>query len=205
MTRFTLQQKWQRGWTQTQQLPEILCSDLFWHSAKLNNFWTASKKKTTEARAETSCLQTVNGEESAQRCGTKEMMQEILKEEKIKVGMQVFVLCCMNLQSSRQRNGFCFFWHLSLRSAYHLHVRDLDYRVLLRFPQRVKNQGTADFLPVKPRHEWEWHSCHQWVPDIFILTCQNQLHCVPFNPVIYVYQICQWTCLATEYEATGTF
>ncbi|XP_041913235.1 lysyl oxidase-like 5a isoform X1 [Alosa sapidissima] len=47
------------------------------------------------------------------------------------------------------------------RSAYSPSVRDLDYRVLLRFPQRVKNQGTADFLPVKPRHEWEWHSCHQ--------------------------------------------
>uniref|UniRef100_A0A3Q3X5H3 Lysyl oxidase homolog n=1 Tax=Mola mola TaxID=94237 RepID=A0A3Q3X5H3_MOLML len=47
------------------------------------------------------------------------------------------------------------------RSAHHPRVSDLDYRVLLRFPQRVKNQGTADFLPVKPRHEWEWHSCHQ--------------------------------------------
>ncbi|XP_047230421.1 lysyl oxidase-like 5a [Girardinichthys multiradiatus] len=47
------------------------------------------------------------------------------------------------------------------RSAYHPSVSDLDYRVLLRFPQRVKNQGTADFLPLKPRHEWEWHSCHQ--------------------------------------------
>ncbi|XP_047443500.1 lysyl oxidase-like 5a [Mugil cephalus] len=47
------------------------------------------------------------------------------------------------------------------RSAYHPSVSDLEYRVLLRFPQRVKNQGTADFLPVKPRHEWEWHSCHQ--------------------------------------------
>uniref|UniRef100_A0A3B3DG32 Lysyl oxidase homolog n=3 Tax=Oryzias melastigma TaxID=30732 RepID=A0A3B3DG32_ORYME len=47
------------------------------------------------------------------------------------------------------------------RSAYHHSVSDLDYRVLLRFPQRVKNQGTADFLPLKPRHEWEWHSCHQ--------------------------------------------
>uniref|UniRef100_G3P8W4 Lysyl oxidase homolog n=1 Tax=Gasterosteus aculeatus TaxID=69293 RepID=G3P8W4_GASAC len=47
------------------------------------------------------------------------------------------------------------------RSASHPSVKDLDYRVLLRFPQRVKNQGTADFLPVKPRHEWEWHSCHQ--------------------------------------------
>uniref|UniRef100_A0A667X5G8 Lysyl oxidase homolog n=1 Tax=Myripristis murdjan TaxID=586833 RepID=A0A667X5G8_9TELE len=46
-------------------------------------------------------------------------------------------------------------------SAYRQSVSDLDYRVLLRFPQRVKNQGTADFLPVKPRHEWEWHSCHQ--------------------------------------------
>ncbi|KAL4000496.1 neurabin [Sarotherodon galilaeus] len=46
-------------------------------------------------------------------------------------------------------------------SAYHPSVSDLDYRVLLRFPQRVKNQGTADFLPMRPRHEWEWHSCHQ--------------------------------------------
>ncbi|KAM9439732.1 lysyl oxidase-like 5b isoform 1-T2 [Clarias gariepinus] len=47
------------------------------------------------------------------------------------------------------------------RSAYRPSVRDIDYRVLLRFPQRVRNLGTADFLPVKPRHEWEWHSCHQ--------------------------------------------
>ncbi|XP_068559064.1 protein-lysine 6-oxidase [Cebidichthys violaceus] len=37
---------------------------------------------------------------------------------------------------------------------------DYDTRVLLRFPQRVKNQGTADFLPSKPRYSWEWHSCH---------------------------------------------
>ncbi|XP_078525304.1 protein-lysine 6-oxidase-like isoform X1 [Lissotriton helveticus] len=47
------------------------------------------------------------------------------------------------------------------RSAYRPGISDLSYRVLLRFPQRVKNQGTADFLPVKPRHAWEWHSCHQ--------------------------------------------
>ncbi|XP_076847511.1 lysyl oxidase-like 5b [Brachyhypopomus gauderio] len=47
------------------------------------------------------------------------------------------------------------------RSAYRPSVRDLDYRVLLRFPQKVRNMGTADFLPVKPRHQWEWHSCHQ--------------------------------------------
>ncbi|XP_061739146.1 lysyl oxidase-like 5a [Nerophis ophidion] len=47
------------------------------------------------------------------------------------------------------------------RSAYQPGVSELDYRVLLRFPQRVKNQGTADFLPMKPRHQWEWHSCHQ--------------------------------------------
>ncbi|AWP07726.1 putative protein-lysine 6-oxidase-like [Scophthalmus maximus] len=38
--------------------------------------------------------------------------------------------------------------------------RDYDTRVLLRFPQRVKNQGTADFLPSKPRYSWQWHSCH---------------------------------------------
>lgn len=47
------------------------------------------------------------------------------------------------------------------RSAYRPTVRDIDYRVLLRFPQRVRNLGTADFLPTKPRHQWEWHSCHQ--------------------------------------------
>ncbi|XP_067824778.1 protein-lysine 6-oxidase-like [Heptranchias perlo] len=47
------------------------------------------------------------------------------------------------------------------RSAYSPRTSDLSIRVLLRFPQRVKNQGTADFLPNKPRHTWEWHSCHQ--------------------------------------------
>ncbi|XP_008575804.1 PREDICTED: protein-lysine 6-oxidase [Galeopterus variegatus] len=40
-------------------------------------------------------------------------------------------------------------------------ARDYDHRVLLRFPQRVKNQGTSDFLPSRPRYSWEWHSCHQ--------------------------------------------
>ncbi|XP_075877991.1 protein-lysine 6-oxidase-like [Nelusetta ayraudi] len=47
------------------------------------------------------------------------------------------------------------------RSAYAPTVRDIDFRVLLRFPQKVKNQGTSDFLPVKPRYQWDWHSCHQ--------------------------------------------
>ncbi|KAM9789419.1 lysyl oxidase-like 5b [Neosynchiropus ocellatus] len=47
------------------------------------------------------------------------------------------------------------------RSAYAPTVRDIDFRVLLRFPQKVTNQGTADFLPVKPRYQWDWHSCHQ--------------------------------------------
>ncbi|XP_074851101.1 protein-lysine 6-oxidase isoform X1 [Carettochelys insculpta] len=46
-------------------------------------------------------------------------------------------------------------------SAYRVDVRDYDTRVLLRFPQRVKNQGTSDFLPSRPRYSWEWHSCHQ--------------------------------------------
>ncbi|XP_078422842.1 protein-lysine 6-oxidase [Cetorhinus maximus] len=46
-------------------------------------------------------------------------------------------------------------------SAYSGDVRDYDMRVLLRFPQRVKNQGTADFLPSRPRYSWEWHSCHR--------------------------------------------
>ncbi|XP_074507897.1 protein-lysine 6-oxidase-like [Sebastes fasciatus] len=47
------------------------------------------------------------------------------------------------------------------RSAYGPTVKDIDFRVLLRFPQKVKNQGTTDFLPVKPRYQWDWHSCHQ--------------------------------------------
>ncbi|XP_015453148.1 lysyl oxidase homolog 1 [Pteropus alecto] len=46
-------------------------------------------------------------------------------------------------------------------TAYAAEATDYDVRVLLRFPQRVKNQGTADFLPNRPRHTWEWHSCHQ--------------------------------------------
>uniref|UniRef100_A0AC11CK99 Lysyl oxidase like 1 n=1 Tax=Ovis aries TaxID=9940 RepID=A0AC11CK99_SHEEP len=46
-------------------------------------------------------------------------------------------------------------------TAYAPEATDYDVRVLLRFPQRVKNQGTADFLPNRPRHAWEWHSCHQ--------------------------------------------
>ncbi|XP_004855552.1 lysyl oxidase homolog 1 [Heterocephalus glaber] len=46
-------------------------------------------------------------------------------------------------------------------TAYAPGATDYDLRVLLRFPQRVKNQGTADFLPNRPRHTWEWHSCHQ--------------------------------------------
>lgn len=52
-------------------------------------------------------------------------------------------------------------------SAYTSSMRDYDTRMLLRFPQRVKNQGTADFLPSRPRYSWEWHSCHQWV-----MSCQ---------------------------------
>ncbi|XP_056237205.1 lysyl oxidase homolog 1 [Seriola aureovittata] len=46
-------------------------------------------------------------------------------------------------------------------SAYSPEATDYDVRVLLRFPQRVKNKGTADFMPNRPRHTWEWHSCHQ--------------------------------------------
>ncbi|KAM6308919.1 LOW QUALITY PROTEIN: lysyl oxidase homolog 1-like [Aegotheles albertisi] len=46
-------------------------------------------------------------------------------------------------------------------TTYTAEATNYDVRVLLRFPQRVKNQGTADFLPSRPRHSWEWHSCHQ--------------------------------------------
>lgn len=50
---------------------------------------------------------------------------------------------------------------LPFSSAYGPETTDYDVRVLLRFPQRVKNKGTADFMPNRPRHTWEWHSCHQ--------------------------------------------
>ncbi|CAN0260208.1 unnamed protein product [Lampetra fluviatilis] len=46
-------------------------------------------------------------------------------------------------------------------TAYRPEAADYDVRVLLRFPQKVKNQGTADFLPSRPREAWEWHACHQ--------------------------------------------
>uniref|UniRef100_A0A4W3IJY5 Lysyl oxidase homolog n=1 Tax=Callorhinchus milii TaxID=7868 RepID=A0A4W3IJY5_CALMI len=60
------------------------------------------------------------------------------------------------------RGGGCFSsLTLGRSSAYSQDVRDYDMRVLLRFPQRVKNQGTADFLPSRPRYSWEWHSCHR--------------------------------------------
>ncbi|KAG7483137.1 lysyl oxidase-like 1-like, partial [Solea senegalensis] len=46
-------------------------------------------------------------------------------------------------------------------SAYGPETTDYDVRVLLRFPQRVKNKGTASFMPNRPHNTWEWHSCHQ--------------------------------------------
>lgn len=66
-------------------------------------------------------------------------------------------------------------------SAYR--ARDYDTRMLLRFPQRVKNQGTADFLPSRPRYSWEWHSCHQWVSPSLSIWLST-----------YV-QICMFLCL----------
>lgn len=55
---------------------------------------------------------------------------------------------------------FCFICS-SISSAYAAETTDYDVRVLLRFPQRVKNKGAADFMPNRPHHTWEWHSCHQ--------------------------------------------
>ena len=34
------------------------------------------------------------------------------------------------------------------------------YRYLLRFDSLTMNLGLNDFLPVLPRDEWIWHSCH---------------------------------------------
>ncbi|XP_073453341.1 uncharacterized protein [Aquarana catesbeiana] len=62
------------------------------------------------------------------------------------------------------------------RSAYSPDISDISFRVLLRFPQRVKNRGTADFLPVKPRHTWEWHSCHQHYHSMDSFSHYDLLH-----------------------------
>ncbi|KAG7219774.1 hypothetical protein INR49_011508 [Caranx melampygus] len=69
----------------------------------------------------------------------------------IQIATYVQRLPMYNLRCAAEEN--C----LASSSAY---SHDYDTRVLLRFPQRVKNQGTADFLPSKPRYAWEWHSCH---------------------------------------------
>lgn len=76
--------------------------------------------------------------------------------------------------------------YVARRSA--TYANDYDTRVLLRFPQRVKNQGTSDFLPSKPRYAWEWHSCHKYVfiyMYIYMLRCwdeQLMCPCVPAPP-----------------------
>ncbi|XP_029019912.1 protein-lysine 6-oxidase-like isoform X1 [Betta splendens] len=69
----------------------------------------------------------------------------------IQIATYVQRLPMYNLRCAAEEN--C----LASSAAY---THDYDTRVLLRFPQRVKNQGTGDFLPSKPRYAWEWHSCH---------------------------------------------
>lgn len=69
----------------------------------------------------------------------------------IQIASYVQRMAMYNLRCAAEEN--C----LASSAAY---SQDYDTRVLLRFPQRVKNQGTADFLPSKPRYAWEWHSCH---------------------------------------------
>ncbi|XP_077377917.1 protein-lysine 6-oxidase [Festucalex cinctus] len=69
----------------------------------------------------------------------------------IQVGAYIHRIPMYNLRCAAEENCLA----TSARSA-----GDYDMRVLLRFPQRVKNQGTADFLPSKAPYSWEWHSCH---------------------------------------------
>ncbi|XP_076003605.1 protein-lysine 6-oxidase [Genypterus blacodes] len=69
----------------------------------------------------------------------------------IQVGSYIQRVPMYNLRCAAEENCLAS----SARNA-----QDYDSRVLLRFPQRVKNQGVADFLPSKPRYSWEWHSCH---------------------------------------------
>ncbi|XP_077456579.1 protein-lysine 6-oxidase-like isoform X2 [Stigmatopora argus] len=69
----------------------------------------------------------------------------------IQAGSYVHRVAMYNLRCAAEENCLAS----SARSA-----GDYQVRVLLRFPQRVKNQGSADFLPSKAPHAWEWHSCH---------------------------------------------
>nr|XP_061804559.1 protein-lysine 6-oxidase-like [Nerophis lumbriciformis] len=69
----------------------------------------------------------------------------------IQAGSYIHRLPMYNLRCAAEENCLAS----SARSAGDYHMR-----VLLRFPQRVKNQGTADFLPSKAPYSWEWHSCH---------------------------------------------
>uniref|UniRef100_A0A672QTD4 Lysyl oxidase homolog n=1 Tax=Sinocyclocheilus grahami TaxID=75366 RepID=A0A672QTD4_SINGR len=78
------------------------------------------------------------------------------------VGDPYYIQASAYVQSVPMYNLRCAAEENCLAStAYRSSVRDYDTRMLLRFPQRVKNQGTADFLPSRPRYSWEWHSCHQ--------------------------------------------
>uniref|UniRef100_UPI00358DDBB0 lysyl oxidase homolog 1-like n=1 Tax=Myxine glutinosa TaxID=7769 RepID=UPI00358DDBB0 len=51
-------------------------------------------------------------------------------------------------------------------SAFDENAKDDDVRVLLRFSQRIKNNGKADFLPMLPRDEWKEHICHQHLHSV---------------------------------------
>uniref|UniRef100_A0A671RPM9 Lysyl oxidase homolog n=1 Tax=Sinocyclocheilus anshuiensis TaxID=1608454 RepID=A0A671RPM9_9TELE len=78
------------------------------------------------------------------------------------VGDPYYIQASAYVQSVPMYNLRCAAEENCLAStAYRSSVRDYDTRMLLRFPQRVKNQGTSDFLPSRPRYSWEWHSCHQ--------------------------------------------
>ncbi|XP_016374221.1 protein-lysine 6-oxidase-like, partial [Sinocyclocheilus rhinocerous] len=78
------------------------------------------------------------------------------------VGDPYYIQASAYVQSIPMYNLRCAAEENCLAStAYSSSVRDYDTRMLLRFPQRVKNQGTSDFLPSRPRYSWEWHSCHQ--------------------------------------------
>ena len=81
-------------------------------------------------------------------------------------------------------------------TAYGPETTDYDVRVLLRFPQRVKNKGTADFMPNRPRHTWEWHSCHQWVLNAKQIFPISQLCFTGYHTGCCGYQgAIQWTFL----------
>ncbi|XP_064631016.1 lysyl oxidase homolog 2-like [Lineus longissimus] len=64
----------------------------------------------------------------------------------------LFYMACAMEEGCASRTAYTI---MKTSPNWHLHRRRL-----LRFSANVFNNGTADFRPAIPKHQWEWHSCH---------------------------------------------